>query len=74
MAERKSNIKYYFTVEGECEELYLDHLQTLINSEEKSLYTVEIKSDVTSNLLKLQKVLTRLQYRKLFIICVMLKE
>lgn len=55
MAERKSNIKYYFTVEGECEELYLDRLQTLINSEKESLYTVEIKSDVTSNLLKTAK-------------------
>lgn len=55
MGERRSNIKYYFTVEGECEKLYLNHLQALINREEKSLYTVEIKVDVTSNLLKTAK-------------------
>lgn len=35
MAERKRNIKYFFTVEGDCEDWYLGHLQKLINNNER---------------------------------------
>ena len=55
MAERKGNKKYVFTVEGECERLYLEHLQKLINGDSKSIFTVEIKAIVTAELSKTAK-------------------
>lgn len=52
MAERKRNIKYFFTVEGDCEDWYLGHLQKLINNNEKSLCTVQIERVITRELKK----------------------
>ncbi len=42
MGERKLCKRYYFSVEGDTEEWYLDHLQQLINNCEESLYNVKI--------------------------------
>lgn len=41
MGSRKATISYYFSVEGETEKWYLEHLQKLINSSEKALYSVK---------------------------------
>lgn len=49
MGNRKTSISYYFSVEGETEKWYLEHLQSLINSSEKAEYSarfiVKIKKD-----------------------------
>lgn len=49
MGSRKTSISYYFSVEGETEKWYLEHLQSLINSSEKAEYSarfiVKIKKD-----------------------------
>lgn len=49
MVERKHTNVYYFSVEGETEKWYLEHLQSLINSSEKAEYSVrfivKIKKD-----------------------------
>lgn len=39
MAE-KTTLKYYFSVEGETEKWYLEHLSALINQADKSLCKV----------------------------------
>ena len=57
MAERKRNIKYFFTVEGDCEDWYLGHLQKLINNNEKSLCTVQIERVITRELKKTAKTI-----------------
>lgn len=57
MAERKRNIKYFFTVEGDCEDWYLGHLQKLINTNEKSLCTVQIERVITRELEKTAKTI-----------------
>lgn len=41
MGSRKTSKVYYFSVEGETEEWYLKHLQSLINSSEKAGYSVK---------------------------------
>ena len=41
MGSRKTAISYYFSVEGETEKLYFEHLQSLINSSEKAEYSVK---------------------------------
>ena len=41
MPERKSKRVYYFSVEGQCERLYLMHLKRLINSMDESKFKVE---------------------------------
>ena len=55
MSERKRNIKYFFTVEGDCEYWYLEHLQTLINSNSQALCIVQIETVVTRELQKTAK-------------------
>lgn len=49
MGERKHANAYYFSVEGETEKWYLEHLQSLINSSEEAEYSVrfivKIKKD-----------------------------
>ncbi len=41
MGSRKTAFSYYFSVEGETEKWYLEHLQNLINSAEKAAYAVK---------------------------------
>ena len=41
MPERKSKRVYYFSVEGQCERLYLMHLKRLINSIDESKFKVD---------------------------------
>lgn len=38
---RKSKIQYYFSVDGETEKLYLEHLQKLINQCQEAKNTVK---------------------------------
>ena len=40
---RKTKIQYWFTVEGDTEEWYLDHIQRLINNSDDSKYTIRIE-------------------------------
>ena len=55
--QRKTKETYYFSVEGETEERYLDWLMELINSEPLAKYKVSIKSKVEKNPLTLVKKL-----------------
>ena len=64
MANRKDNLKYLFTVEGECEKLYLNHLQNLINQNIDSKYTVQIEATVTSEIQKTAKAINPLTVPK----------
>lgn len=57
MANRKSTIKYYFSVEGETEQWYLKWLQDLINSTEKAAYKISIDCPVKKDPLKHAKSL-----------------
>lgn len=58
MAVKKTNIKYYFTVEGETEKWYLDWLKQLINNEPSAVHTVTIDSKKEKNPVKRAKSLT----------------
>ena len=44
---RKICKKYYFSVEGDTEKWYLEHLQKLINCSEKAKYTVKFVIEIT---------------------------
>ena len=55
--QRKTTEAYYFSVEGETEEMYLDWLMELINNEPTAKYKVSIKSKVQKNPLALVKKL-----------------
>lgn len=57
MVKMKPNRKYYFTVEGETERLYLLWLQKQINSETSSTHTVTLDCPVQKNPLKRAKSL-----------------
>lgn len=58
MAVKKTNFKYYFTVEGETEKWYLDWLKQLINNEPSAVHTVTIDSKKEKNPVKRAKSLT----------------
>lgn len=58
MGERKLCKRYYFSVEGDTEEWYLDHLQHLINNCEKSLYNVKLIHDRKKDPCKMIKALS----------------
>lgn len=58
MAAKKTNRKYYFTVEGETEGWYLDWLKQLINHNESALHTVTLDWKKEKNPLKRAKSLT----------------
>lgn len=58
MVKRKLTKKYYFSVEGETEQWYLEWLQNLINNTEKSVCKVSIDCPVKKNPLKHAKSLT----------------
>lgn len=57
MANRKLTKKYYFSVEGETEQWYLQWLEKLINNTEQSAYKVSIECPVKKNPLDLAKSL-----------------
>ncbi|MFT3983666.1 MAG: RloB domain-containing protein [Lachnospiraceae bacterium] len=64
MANRKSTIKYYFSVEGETEHWYLKWLQDIINNLEESAYKVSFDCPVQKNPYKRAKTLTILRTEK----------
>ncbi|OXM13325.1 RloB family protein [Paenibacillus herberti] len=55
MVSRKPIKKYYFTVEGETEQWYLDHIKDLINAEDSAIFKVSIERKVQKNPLKYAK-------------------
>lgn len=55
MTERKTTKKYYFSVEGETEQWYLQWLQKIINETETSVYNVSFDCHIQKNPLKLAK-------------------
>ncbi len=57
MAKRKPNRNYYFTVEGETEQWYLQWLQKQINNEATAKHTVTLDCPIQKNLLKRAKSL-----------------
>ena len=58
MAKLKTNRKYYFSVEGETEQWYLDRLQSLVNNAPESKYTVTLTHKKQKNPVKMVKSLT----------------
>ena len=48
MRERKFNKVYHFSVEGQCEQLYLRHLQDLINGSESAYNKVRLNAKVST--------------------------
>ena len=58
MPNMKKTKKYYFTVEGETEQWYLQWLENTINSTESALYKVSISCPVNKNPAKYAKSLT----------------
>lgn len=57
MAIMKENRKYYFTVEGETEQWYLQWLQNQINAEPASSYTVSLDCPIQKDPVKRAKSL-----------------
>lgn len=55
MAKFKTNKQYYFSVEGETEQLYLNWLQKLINETAEATYTVTFDCPVQKNPVKRAK-------------------
>ena len=47
--ERKKNKKYYFSVEGETEQWYLEWLEKYINSLKESIYNVKFDVEIEKN-------------------------
>jgi len=65
----KTTKKYYFSVEGETENWYLDWLEEKINNEPKAQYKISIDSKVQKNPLKRAKsinVLSKVEITHLF--------
>jgi len=58
MPNRKTNRKFYFSVEGETEQWYLEHLQELINNTPESKYTVTLIAKKQKNPVKMVKSVT----------------
>lgn len=58
MARLKQNNKYYFSVEGDTEKWYLEHLQKLINDCADATCTVKINVKIEKNPVKMVKALT----------------
>lgn len=55
---RKENRTYYFSVEGETEQWYLEWLQRMINAEENAKYTVKLDSKIQKDPLSRAKRMT----------------
>lgn len=60
MANRKMNARYYFTVEGETEKLYLEWLRDAINGDPRAKVKVVCSPKVQKNPLKWAKANTNL--------------
>jgi hypothetical protein len=58
MADKKKNNTYWFTVEGETEQLYLDRLRQLINTADAATHTVTIERKVEQRPIKYAKTVT----------------
>ena len=43
---KKSNLQYWFTVEGDTEKWYLEHVQRVLNSSDETKKTIRIESKV----------------------------
>ena len=41
--KRKTQVKYYFSVEGDTEKWYLDWLEKIINNDPNSVITVKLE-------------------------------
>lgn len=57
---RKKTIKYFFSVEGETEQWYLQWLQNTINSDPNAQYTVKLDCQIQKDPLKHAKRLVTL--------------
>ena len=68
MAKKKKN-QYYFSVEGETEKWYLEHLEVLINSIDGISYTVEFNIRKCKSVTKMSKSITAIYPTKVFHIC-----
>lgn len=55
---RKENRTYYFSVEGETEQWYLEWLQRMINADPTARYTVKLDSKIQKDPLARAKQLT----------------
>ena len=44
--KRKTQVKYYFSVEGDTEKWYLDWLEKIINNDPNSVITVKLDSKI----------------------------
>lgn len=55
---RKENRTYYFSVEGETEQWYLEWLQRMINEELNAKYTVKLDSKIQKDPLSCVKRMT----------------
>lgn len=55
---RKENRTYYFSVEGETEQWYLEWLQRMINADPAAIYTVKLDSKIQKDPLARAKQLT----------------
>ncbi len=58
MGSLKTSKSYYFSVEGETEKWYLEHLQSLINSSEKAEYSVRFIVKIKKDPREMVKALT----------------
>lgn len=67
--ERKETKKYVFSVEGETEQWYFEWLKEVINSQEKSLYNVNIVAKVQQSPRKYAKTINPLAIPSVTHIC-----
>lgn len=66
---RKENRTYYFSVEGETEQWYIEWLQRLINSHLEAKYTVKLDSKIAKDPLARAKKLTILSKTEIVHVC-----
>lgn len=66
---RKESNKYYLSVEGETEKWYFEHLQDLINSDEKIPYKVKFDIKINKSIKSRAKSITAIYKTKVYHIC-----
>lgn len=69
MADRKENISYTFTVEGDTEKWYLDWLEKQINACSDAAYSVSISSKKEPNPMSYAKTVNRMTKPKVIHLC-----
>ena len=69
MADRKENISYTFTVEGDTEKWYLDWLEKQINACSDAAYKVSIASKKEPNPMSYAKTVNRMTKPKVIHLC-----